>query len=615
MAPPPRKSSSTSQGSSRRRSAPSSKSSSKRKPASRSPKRLGWTFIVLTLMFLAMGARLFVLQIVDAPAYAQLAAEQRDRTIEFPARRGAIFDRNGEPLAISVDLKTIYTDPEMVSDPAGAAEQLAPVLNEPYELLLQKLSGPMPDDDAPRFEYLMRQAPPRISEKVASLAIDGIFMRDEAKRYYPGKRLASHVLGFAGTDGIGLEGIEAQYDDVLHGKAGRMTFEQDLEGHVLPGGDVSMDRAEPGRALFLTIDKQLQYFTQLTLADAAAKFHAEAGTAIVMRPGTGEVLALANFPDFDPNEPGDSEPEALQNRALNYVYEPGSAFKIVTAAAALEEKVVTPRSEFVVADAMYYAGEEFNDSHPHPTMKMTTTEIIEQSSNVGTIQIGLKLGEEKLDDYVTKFGFGEPTGLDFPGESAGIVIDRDDWTAPTIATIPIGQGIAVTPLQMASAYATLANGGVWVEPKLLASTMDGDGKVLPSPRAASRRVVSEKTARQMARILTGVTREGTGIEAQVPGYAVAGKTGTAQKPLPTGGYGNSYVASFAGFVPAQRPEIVVLVVLDEPSPIWGGSTAAPTFKTIAEFALRHLGVSPTGDAEKAAEAIEADQAGEETIHD
>jgi cell division protein FtsI (penicillin-binding protein 3) len=562
-----------------------------------------------------MGARLFMLQIVDAPAYAQLASKQRDRTIEFPARRGAIFDRNGAALAISVDLKTIYTDPEMVTDPAGAAEQLAPVLDEPYELLLQKLSGPMPDDDAPRFEYLMRQAPPEVSKKVAALGLDGVFMRDEAKRYYPGERLASHVLGFAGTDGVGLEGIESQYDDVLQGTAGRMTFEQDLEGTLLPGGNITMDRAEPGRALFLTIDKKLQYFTQLTLADAAAKYHAEAGTAIVMKPDTGEVLALANYPDFDPNDPGESEPEALQNRALNYVYEPGSAFKIVTAAAALEEKVVTPRSEFIVADAMAYAGEIFNDSHPHPTLKMTTTEIIEQSSNVGTIQIGLKLGEERLDDYVRAFGFGEKTGLDFPGESSGIVIDREDWTAPTIATIPIGQGIAVTPLQMASAYSTLANGGVWVEPKLLDSTMDGDGNIRPSPQPATRRVVSEKTARAMARILTGVTREGTGIEAQIPGYAVAGKTGTAQKPLPTGGYGNSYIGSFAGFVPAQRPEIVVLVVLDEPSPIWGGSTAAPTFKIIAEYALRHLGVPPTGDAEEAVEAIEADQAGEEAIHD
>ena len=614
---PPKKPSRTSKGSDRRRSAPSS--NVRRRPArkfvSRSPRRLALTFVCLMLLFLGMGARLFVLQIVEAPAYAQLASQQREETVDFPARRGAIFDRNGEPLAISVDLKTIFTDPVMVEDPAAGAAQLAPILGTEHDVLVAKLSGPMPGDDAPRFEYLMRQAPPRISDKVRALDIPGVFMMDEAKRYYPGQRLASHVLGFAGTDGIGLEGIESQYDDILQGKAGRMTVEKDLEGTYLPYESFEVDQAEPGRALFLTIDKRLQYFTELRLAEAAAKYHAEAGTAIVMRPDSGEVLALANYPDFDPNEPGDFEPEALQNRALNYVYEPGSAFKIVTASAALEEKVVTPKSEFIVPDAMPYAGEIFNDSHPHPTLKMTATEIIEQSSNVGTIQIGLKLGEERLDDYVRKFGFGEQTGLDFPGESSGIVIDREDWTLPTIATIPIGQGIAVTPLQMAAAYSTLANGGVWVEPKLLASTMDGEGKIRPSPPAATRRVVSERTAKQMARILTGVTREGTGIEAQVPGYSVAGKTGTAQKPLPEGGYGNSYVGSFAGFVPAGRPEIVVLVVLDEPSPIWGGSTAAPTFKTIAEFALRHLGVSPTGDAEKAAEAIEADQAGEEVTYD
>ncbi|MDQ3916824.1 MAG: penicillin-binding protein 2 [Actinomycetota bacterium] len=596
----------------RRAEGSASRGKTKKKTASRSPRRLGLTFVALTLLFLALGARLFVLQIVDAPAYAQLASQQREDTIEFPARRGAIFDRNGEPLAISVDLQTIFTDPHLVEDPRGEAEQLAPILGMTVEEVEAKLLGASPEDE---FEYLMRQAPPRVSKKVAELDLPGVFMTDEAKRYYPGKRLASHVLGFADTDGVGLEGIEAQYDDILHGKAGRMTFERDLEGTLLPGGRFEMDEPEPGRALFLTIDKELQYFTQLTLADAAAKYHAEAGTAIVMRPGSGEILALANYPDFDPNEPAASDPLALQNRALNYVYEPGSAFKIVTASAALEEKVVTPRSDYIVPDALPYAGEIFNDSHPHPTLKMTAAEIIQQSSNVGTIQIGLDLGGDRLDEYVRKFGFGEPTGLDFPGESSGIVIDQDDWTAPTIATIPIGQGIAVTPLQMASAYATLANGGVWVEPKLLASTMDGDGRIRRSPAAATRRVVGERTAQQMARILTGVTREGTGIEAQIPGYAVAGKTGTAQKPLPSGGYGNSYVGSFAGFVPSGRPEIVVLVVLDEPSPIWGGSTAAPTFKTIAEFALRHLGVSPTGDAEKAAEAIEADQAGEEPTYD
>jgi cell division protein FtsI/penicillin-binding protein 2 len=248
-------------------------------------------------------------------------------------------------------------------------------------------------------------------------------------------------------------------------------------------------------------------------------------------------------------------------------------------------------------------------------MRMTVAEIIEQSSNVGTIQIGLKLGEARLDRYVRKFGFGSETGLDFPGESSGIVLDRKDWTGPTIATVPIGQGIAVTPMQMAAAYSTIANGGVWVEPKLLSGTMVGSGRVQSATAPATRRVLSEMTAAQMTKILTGVAEVGTGLEAQIPGYAVAGKTGTAQKPLETGGYGNSYVASFAGFAPASRPAVVVLVVLDNPSPIWGGSTAAPTFKTITEFALRHLGVAPTANAARTAEEIQTEQAEDSPTYD
>jgi cell division protein FtsI/penicillin-binding protein 2 len=243
------------------------------------------------------------------------------------------------------------------------------------------------------------------------------------------------------------------------------------------------------------------------------------------------------------------------------------------------------------------------------------SEIIEQSSNVGTLQIGLKLGGARLNHYIRRFGFGKPTGLDFPGESGGIVIDRADWSGSTIATLPIGQGVAVTPLQMAAAYSTIANDGVWVEPKLLYSTMAPSGDVETGSAPSTKRIISTRTARQMQKILTRVVRQGTGLEAQIPGYQVAGKTGTAQKPLPTGGYGSSYVGSFGGFAPASRPRLVVFVVLDEPSPIWGGATAAPTFRSITEFALRHLGVAPTGDAEKAARAIESATAHEPPAHD
>ena len=570
-------------------------------------------FCIFSLAFLAMAARLITLQIVKAPAYAKLAVQQRERDFEFPARRGAILDRAGQPLAISIDLHMVYTDHIHVDNAQITAHKLARVLGEDPVELQKKLKSDFPGD---QFEFLARQVSPKVARKIKALKLDGIYMKVEPKRFYPGGRLASHVVGFAGIDGKGLEGVEKQYDSILQGKPGRLVQEQDPTGELaLTHAGYQEVRAEPGRSLFLTLDKELQYFTELTLADAARRYSAEAGTAIVMRPQTGEILALANVPDFDPNDPGEVDTEARRNRALTDVYEPGSAFKIVTAAASLEEDVVTPETMFTVPDSFQYSDRVFHDSHPHPTYRRSMSEIIQESSNTGTIQIGLKLGGARLDRYVRRFGFGSETGLDFPGESGGIVLDRDDWTGPTIATIPIGQGIAITPMQLASAYATIANRGVAVEPKLLYATLDPEGNIVPSSSPATQRIISAETARKMRKILQAVVDKGTGVEAQIPGYEVAGKTGTAQKPLPGGGYGNSYVGSFAGFAPASRPAIVVLVTLDDPSPIWGGSTAAPTFRTITEFALRHLGIAPTGNAEKAVREIEADVATDDPAHD
>ena len=569
-------------------------------------------FVFFSLAFVAMAARLVTLQIVEAPAYAKLAANQREREIVFPARRGAILDRAGEPLAISVDLHMIYTDHIHVRNDALTAAKLSRVLEEDAGDIEEKLQPDFPGD---QFEFLARQVGPKEARRIKALKLDGIYMKIEPKRFYPGGRLASHVIGFSDIDGNGLEGIEKQYDSILQGEPGRMVLEQDPTGRALPQAEYLEERPEPGRSLFLTIDKELQYFTELTLAEAAATYHAEAASAIIMRPQTGEILAMANVPDFDPNEAGEATSLERRNRALTDVYEPGSAFKIVTAAGSLESHVVTPRSMFTVPYSFKYSDRVFHDSHPHPTEQMTMAEIIQESSNTGTIQIGLKLGGAKLDRFVRRFGFGSKTGLDFPGESPGIMLEREDWTGPTIATIPIGQGIAVTPLQMVSAYAVLANKGVAVEPKLLYATLNGDGDIQPASPTATRRVVSHKTARKMRKILTGVVEKGTGVEAQIPGYEVAGKTGTAQKPLPGGGYGNSYVGSFAGFAPASRPAIVVLVTLDDPSPIWGGSTAAPTFRTITEFALRHLGVAPTENAERAVREIQAEVEQEPAAHD
>jgi cell division protein FtsI/penicillin-binding protein 2 len=568
--------------------------------------------VIFTLLFGLMAARLVVVQIVEAPKFQELAARQRERVIPLPAKRGSVLDRNGESLAITLDYKMVFVDPAHVTDPVDGAAKLARVLHEDPLDIESKLRGSGPDD---RFDFIARQVDPELAKRIKALHVDGIYFEDEPKRYYPGERLASQLLGFVNLEGTAFGGIEGAYDGILAGEPGEMTLEQDPAGVPLPQAEYSQTRAQPGRSLFLTIDKEIQFFTEHTLAQAARTYNASAGSAIVMRVGTGEILAMANVPTFDANDPGKAPPDAQRNRAVTDVYEPGSAFKIVTASAALEEGIVTPKSTFTVPYSIPVADRTIHDSHPHPTEKMTVTEIIEQSSNVGTVEIGMKLGGAKLQSYMKKFGFGSATGLDFPGEVPGIMLPRSQWSGSTIGTIPIGQGVAVTPLQMAAAYQTIANGGVWVEPKLLYSTMGPDGKIETAAAPAVRSVVSRQTASKMRRIFHGVVARGTGIEAQIPGYEVAGKTGTAQKPSPGGGYGNDYVGSFGGFAPANRPELVVFVMLDDPSPIWGGSTAAPTFRAIMEFALRHLGVAPTGDAEKAARAIEHEAAEAAPAHD
>lgn len=558
---------------------------------SRSPGRLIALFLLLSVTYVAMAGRLVVLQVVEGPAYARLAADQRERVIEFAARRGAILDRDGQALAVSVDMKTIYADPYFVESPRRTAAELAPVLGDHADAgeLAAKLT------EKARYVYLARQVSAEVADRVEALDLPGIYSETEPKRFYPGGRLASHVIGFVDVDGKGLAGVELQYQQVLEGRPGRMTIEQDPQGRPLPQADSSYQEPRQGRELFLTIDKELQYFTEATLAEAAKAYDASGGSAVVMRPSSGEILAMANVPDFDPNDAGGYAESAHRNRAVTDLYEPGSAFKAVTLSAALDAGTVTPRRKFIVPASWAYAGEVFNDSHVHPTESMRVIDIITESSNVGTIKIGLEFDDGVFRRYVRDFGFGSPTGLDFPAEQPGLVPDSESWTGSTEATVPIGQGIAVTPMQMASAYSTIANEGVWVEPKLLLSTVDSAGRTSSSP-PASRRVISEGAIDDATKMLTRVVDMGTGVAAQIQGYDVAGKTGTAQKPLPAGGYGNSYVGSFAGFAPARDPEIAVVVVLDEPTPIWGGLTAAPTFRTIAEFALSHLRVAPTRSA-------------------
>jgi cell division protein FtsI (penicillin-binding protein 3) len=576
------------------------------------PRRLVVLSAACMIAFAGMAARLVALQTLEAPSYVRLAAAQRQRTELFPARRGSIFDRAGEPLAISVEVRTIYADPSLVARPVRAAHTLAPILHQRPAALEMKLRGTRPGS---RFEYLARQADPSVWEAIKAARLPGIFARDDPKRFYPNGSLASHVLGFTNLDGRGAAGLELYYDEILRGRAGRMALEQDPSGRPLPQAGLVYERAEAGRSLYLTIDEDLQYFTELTLERAARAYGARTATAIVMRPQSGEVLAMATVPDFDPNAFSDAAQGDMRNRAVTDVYEPGSAYKIVTLAGALEERIVTPRTKLWVPPTLAYADRVFHDSHYHEPETMSVREVIEQSSNVGTIKLGLQLGARRLMRYVRGFGFGSATGLDFPGEAPGIVVPRRRWSGSTVATVPLGQGIAVTPLQMAAAYSTLANGGVWVEPRLVYGTAGEEGRVLAPAPPARRRVVSERTARRVARMLVGVVERGTGLLARVPGYRVAGKTGTAQKPLPGGGYGNSYVSSFGGFAPAGDPEVVALLTFDEPSPIWGGATAAPAFRSITEYALRELGVSPRGNPERAARRLEAEEPNVPAAHD
>ena len=555
-----------------------------------------------------MAARLVVLQVFESPAYAQLGTRQRDVSLPLPAHRGSIFDRNGQALAISVDLQTVFADPQLVDDAAAEARRLAPALDLKVAALRRQLEGTRPND---QYEVIAKDVQPALANKIEDMHLAGIYFQTQADRFYPGGSLAAQVLGFLrASDGEPLAGVELALNDVLQGRTGEMSYQTDPEGRPLPQAQFHYRPPHPGRSVFLTIDKDIQYFAQNALATAVDRYRAGWGTAIVMRPSTGEVLAMANVPGFDPNRYSSASPGRTRNLAVTDVYEPGSAFKLVTASAALDAGVVTPHTSFYVPDTFQVADRLIHDSEIHPAENMTVTKIIEDSSNVGTIKIGMKLGPERLQRYIHRFGFGRKTGVDFPGESPGIVLPLDQWSGSTIANVPIGQGVAVTPLQLAAAYAGQANHGVWVRPKLVYGTMSDAGKVSRTPSSPARRVVSRKTASQMNRILEKVVQSGTGVEAAVPGYRVAGKTGTAQKPKPTGGYGGGYMATFAGYAPAGHPSLVALVVLDNPQPIWGGSSAAPTFKTIMEFALRHLGVPPTGNAAKAARKLEESRTGD-----
>jgi cell division protein FtsI (penicillin-binding protein 3) len=556
-------------------------------------RRLLALLILSVLAFMAISGRLIVLQVFDAGSLDQAAARQRTTVIDLPATRGRIFDRNLNDLAISIPARSVWADPRLVKDKPGTAARLAKVLGVKKATLAGRLAS------KGRFVYLVRRIPKARGDIVQRLNLPGVFVEGAVARRYPSGSVAAQVLGFVDIDGNGQAGIEQQYDGLLRGNAGKILLERDPQGRAIPQGRRSLEPAEPGTDLVLTIDQHLQYVTEQALFRAVRQHKAKAGSVVVMSPRTGEVLAMANVPTFDPNRiTARTKAEARKNRAIADVFEPGSTNKTITAAAALQHGIVTPRTETIVPDNIPLCPEKtFRDSHSHAPELMTFADIVAKSSNVGTIMAARDLGRERLYKAELDFGYGRKSGVDLPGESPGIVRDAKSWYCTDLGTNAIGQGVAVTVLQMASVYATVANHGVLRSPTLLRGTVDARGHIAKAARKPGRRVLSTRTAKSLSKILEGVVKEGgTGTQAAMEEWRVAGKTGTARKPDNVrGGYRpGAYVGSFIGYAPAEKPAVVVAVVIDEPTRgYYGGSVAAPVFREVTGTALRRLGVVPT----------------------
>lgn len=556
-------------------------------PTVRTKQRLAAMFVALTAGLFAVGGRLVYVQALAADRFSSLAADQRERIVVLSPQRGSIFESGGAELAISRGMTTIFANPHFVSEPRASAAALAPILGVPEPVLLDKLSRES------GFVYLTRKTPAETADAVRALRLPGVDFVSESKRFYPAGTLGAHLLGFVGLDNEGLGGVEVRFDKALSGTPGEMFLETDPGGHSIPSGKFRLDPPVPGDDLVLTIDREIQHVAEVALAAAVEKWSARAGSAIVLDPRTGDILAMANLPTFDPNDFAAAKPDARRNRAVVDVYEPGSANKVVTAAAALETGVKLPDDMMTVPDSLKVGNKTFHDAHPHGVLQISFAEVIERSSNIGTIKVAQELGKQRLHEYLKRFGYGRATGLGLPGEASGLLPHPDGWWSTSLPTIAIGQGVAVTAIQITGVYATVANGGVAVAPRILKSTIDHEGREHSAPTSSTRRVITAETAAVLTDILVRVTEgsHGTGEQAAVPGYRVAGKTGTAQKPSPAGGY-SGYVGSFIGFAPAERPALVVAVILDDPRPIWGGVTAAPAFKEIMQFSLRHLGIGP-----------------------
>ncbi|MFQ5656694.1 MAG: peptidoglycan D,D-transpeptidase FtsI family protein [Candidatus Methylomirabilales bacterium] len=555
-------------------------------PFERPPRiRIKLPAMLLTVALGVVGARLYFIQITQHHDLGTRAAKQYLRRVPVSPRRGTIYDRNGRALAISLNGRSVFAHPRFVRDPEATATRLARALRVPARQIRAKLRSDRP------FVWLRRQLDPARAEAVADLNLSGVGLVPEGKRYYPKKGLAGHVIGFVGVDNQGLEGVEFAYDRLLTDGSRSVVSRVDALGRMVfrDGGE-----GDSGCDLYLTIDEVIQHVAERELDAAVRRSGAKAGTVIVMDPATGEILALANSPSYNPNEYRSYHPSFRRNRAVTDPYEPGSAFKLILAAAALEERLVRPQDLFYGEDgAIEVAGVKIRDHEKHGWM--TFRDVLVFSSNVGAIKVGMKVGKQRFYSYITGFGFGLPTGADLPGESSGVLRPPRDWSRISIGALSIGYEISATPLQLITAMSAVANGGQLMRPHVLKAVQSPDGTVDEIRPFPIRRVASRETTRTLTSILTEVVERGTGQAAAFTGYQVAGKTGTAQKlDQKTGRYSRTdVVASFIGYVPAKAPRLAILVLIDEPGRLaWGGSVAAPAFRAIARETLSYLAIPP-----------------------
>ncbi|MGH9883081.1 MAG: penicillin-binding protein, partial [Pyrinomonadaceae bacterium] len=590
-----------------------------------SPRRALFVAAFIILWMFVVTARLVYLQVSKHDRLFERAQQQQQDAIETSPQRGQLLDRHERELARSLDTDSIFVaGDEFAKMPNAQAEiertaaGLSPALGKSKADLIKQLGESATKNQ--RFMWLARRLPPEVGKHVEALKLTGVHVRKESKRFYPNGSLAAHVLGFVGLDNVGLGGVEQVYNEKITGEPGKLFLEKDSEGSAYESFEIP---SHPGQTVVLTIDQSVQYRAEQALAAAVQQSHAKSGSAIVLDPRTGEILAMANVPTFDPNNVGAAPAQARSNWALQNIYEPGSTFKIISFSAAIEKGLAHPDDKIdCQMGSITVAGRVIHDHHAFGTL--TITEALEKSSNVAAIKLGLRVGDETMHDYITRFGFGSRTGVELPGETAGLVRPVSKWQPSSVGSIAIGQEVGVTPLQMASAFGALANNGIRVAPHLVREIRTSSGVSVYRSDPEQRRVVSESTATALRGMLEGVTLNGTAKAAQLDGYTAAGKTGTAQKIDPkTRAYSRTkHVASFVGFAPVNNPAVVIVVVIDEPAGAYhGGDVAAPVFRTIAEQILPDLGVEPDTDfkmplelmAQATAKAVRTDSAREAQV--